>query len=119
MVDETVSNALSKIAVLAESIAKLADEKTDAQSRILEEHSRILADIRVNLERITERTSNHVTLIDRVTELEKGMIPMLTVPDRVAKLEGWRAVWAGALVAASVFGGIVGWAVNVVINVHH
>ena len=67
MVDETVSNALSKIAVLAESIAKLADEKTDAQSRILEEHSRILADIRVNLERITERTSNHVTLIDRVT----------------------------------------------------
>ncbi len=83
------------VRALAVEIARLTRVREEDQAPLLKAHSAMLNAIVRKLDLIEERTKS----IDLLTE-------------RVGKLEQWRWSWAGFTTAALLFGGMIGWGIE-------
>jgi len=87
-------NAIAKrIEELTKERDELTKERQNSQTKLIEEHGVILAEVQTTLTLLVERTKN---------------LPALTAD--VSKLKMWKSYLAGIASAFTLFGAFIGWA---------
>ena len=90
-------NALQKdIERLTKERDALANERENAQTRLLEEHGVALAEMKTTLDLLVERTKD-----------------LPDISKRVTRLESWKAFIGGIAAAFTMIGGAVGFIVGI------
>jgi hypothetical protein len=92
-------NALEAINSLALEIARLTRIREEEQSGVLADHGRILGQL----------TTDMAVLVERTSELG-------TMNRRIVMLELWKSRWMGVAAASLGVGGVLGWAIQVVLR---
>lgn len=93
-------NALQKdIERLTKERDALAKDRENAQTRLLEEHSEALANMKATLDLLVERTKDLPALVTRVT-----------------RLESWKAFIGGIAAAFTMIGGAIGFIVGAIVR---
>jgi hypothetical protein len=93
-------NALQKdIERLTKERDSMARERENAQTKLLEEHGEALAELKISVALVVDRTKDLPTVIQGIN-------------DRVSKLEKWKTFVAGIAFSFTSIGTILGWGLS-------